>query len=160
MGIYGAWFAVDLRNYVLRNVRMGGLEFDWQANGLDYLILNIKGYFLTIFTLGIYVFWWQKDLFEYYVNNLSLYQDNKEVRFTSIATGSEFFGLMIVNFLILIFTFGLGFPWVVTRTLEFIFERIHIEGNIDFTSVKQTEEEFHDATGEDMADFFDLDLVI
>ena len=29
-------------------------------------MLNLKGYFLTLITFGIYVFWWQKELFEYY----------------------------------------------------------------------------------------------
>ena len=145
---------------MLGNVRFGNIEFDYDGDGGDYFVLNLKGYFLTIFTLGIYLFWWQKDLFEYYIDNLSLNKDVKEIALNSTVTGGGFFKLGIVNLLIIIFTLGLGYAWVVTRTLQYIFNNIELEGNIDLDSIQQTEENFKDATGEDISDFLDLDFVM
>ncbi|OYX85911.1 MAG: hypothetical protein B7Y83_03260 [Flavobacteriales bacterium 32-34-25] len=160
LGIYGAWMAMNMRNYLLGNVRFGDSEFQYDGDGGDYFMLNLKGYFLTIITLGIYSFWWQKDLFEYYVNNLSLKKNNERINFTSTATGGDFFGLVVVNVLILIFTLGLGYAWVVTRTMKFIFENVALDGNFDLDTLTQTEENYKDATGEDLSDFLDLDAVM
>lgn len=160
LGIYGAWMAMNMRNYLLGNVRFGDSEFQYDGDGGDYFMLNLKGYLLTIVTLGIYSFWWQKDLFEYYVNNLSLKKNNERINFTSTATGGDFFGLVVVNVLILIFTLGLGYAWVVTRTMKFIFDNVALDGNFDLDTLTQTEENYKDATGEDLSDFLDLDAVM
>jgi uncharacterized membrane protein YjgN (DUF898 family) len=159
-GIYGAWFAINIRKYILSHIRMGNARFDYRAHGSDYFILNLKGYFLTIFTLGIYMFWWQKDIFEFYVNNLRITDGEKKVKLTSTATGGGFAGLMIVNILIIVFTLGLGFAWVETRTLVFVMERISLNGDINFDELVQTQPDYSDATADDMADFFDFGFVI
>ena len=152
--------SINLRKYLIGNVRFGDAEFDYQGDGADYFILNLKGYFLTIFTLGIYFFWWQKDLFEYYIDNLSINKENKEIRLNSTVTGGGFFKLAIVNLAIIVFTLGLGYAWAVTRTLNYIFNNIQLDGNIDLDALNQTEENYKDATGEDLSDFLDLDFVM
>lgn len=160
LGIYSSWFKINLRNYVLSNVRFGDAELNYDGDGGDYFILNLKGYFLSIFTLGIYSFWWQKDIFEYYINNLSLHKGDKKIEFTSTATGAGFLGLLVTNFLLLIFTLGLGYAWVATRTIKFIMDHIELDGNIDLDSLQQTEENFKDATGDDISDFLDIDFIV
>lgn len=160
LGIYGAWFAINLRIYLLSNVRMGNMELNYKGEGGSFFILNLKGYFLTILTLGIYLFWWQKELFNYYVNNLTAYKGDKEVNFKSTVTGRDFFILMIVNLLILVGTLGLGYAWVVTRTINFILGKIELDGNIDLNTISQTENIYTDATGEEVGDILDLDFVI
>ena len=159
-GIYGAWMSMHLRNYVLNNVRFGNMKFRYKGNGGDYFVLNLKGYFLTILTLGIYIAWWQRDLFNYYVNNLSLHDEEREVKFRSTITGGGIFGMAIVNILILIFTLGLGYAWVVTRSLQYVFRNIQPEGTIDFNRLEQTESQYTDATGEDISDLLDFGFVI
>lgn len=159
-GIYGPWMAMNMRNYLLGNVRFGDSEFKYNGDGGEYFILNLKGYLLTIVTLGIYGFWWQKDLFRYYVDNLSLRKGNEKINFTSTATGGDFFSLIAVNLLILIFTLGLGYAWVVTRTMGFVFSHVALDGNFDLDTLTQTEENYKDATGEDLSDFLDLDAVM
>lgn len=159
-GIYGSWMAMNMRNYLLSNVRFGDAEFDYDGDGGDYFMLNLKGYFLTIFSLGIYGFWWQKDLFAYYVDNLSLQKGDEKINFTSNATGGDFFSLIMVNLLIVIFTLGLGYAWVAMRTIKFVFEHIELDGNLDLNNLLQTEENYKDATGEDMSDFLNLDMTM
>jgi uncharacterized membrane protein YjgN (DUF898 family) len=155
-GIYSPWFAMDLRRYLLSNISIGNARFVYTGGGTDYFTMSIKGYFLTIFTLGIYMFWWQKDQFEFFVNNLRLEQEGDAVFFRSTATGGGFARLMIVNFLILVFTLGLGFPWVVMRNIDFVMKSIEVSGYYSFESLQQWQADYSDATGEDMADILDL----
>lgn len=159
-GIYSSWMSINMRNYLLGNIRFGDVEFNSEGDGGDYFMLNLKGYFLTIFTLGIYAFWWQKELFEYYINNLSMSKGDKEIALNSTVTGGGFLKLAIVNLLIIIGTLGIGYAWVVTRTMKYIFENIEMEGNIDLNLLLQTEENYKDATGEDVGDFLDMDFVM
>ena len=159
-GIYGAWLSINLRTYLLNHVQMGNLKFKYSGNGGEYFGLNLKGYFLCWFTLGIYIFWWQKDLFNYYVDHLSAGHGDKQVKFKSTATGGGFFRLIMVNLLILIFTLGFGYAWAVTRTLNFAFSNIKINGNIDLEELEQTEEVYKDAMGEDVGDMFDMDILV
>jgi uncharacterized membrane protein YjgN (DUF898 family) len=160
LGIYGAWMQMNLRNYILCNVRFGSASFQYKGDGWEYFKLNFKGYLATVFTLGIYMFWWQANIFRYYIDNLELTQDDKSYTLRSTATGGNFFGLIFVNLLIFVFTLGIGYSWIVTRTLSFVFEHVEILGNVDLNALAQTEEEYKDATGEDMADFLDLGFVI
>lgn len=160
LGIYGAWFTINIRRYVISNIRIGNVRFTYTGDGTDYFWLNVKGYFLTLFTLGIYLFWWQKDQFEFFVNNLQLEQEEDAVFFHSTATGGGFAKLMIVNFLILVFTLGLGYAWVVTRTMEFVMNNIEVKGYYSFELLQQSQKDFSDATADDMADLLDLGAVI
>ena len=75
-GIYTPWFTINLRRYLLSNIKVGNAQFIYSGNGTEYFWMNVKGYFLTLLTLGIYIFWWQKDQFNFFVNNLRMQQDN------------------------------------------------------------------------------------
>jgi uncharacterized membrane protein YjgN (DUF898 family) len=160
LGIYGSWMSINLRKYIIGNIRFGNSEFEYDGDGAEYFVLNLKGYFLSIFTLGIYTFWWQKDLFDYYVNNLSLHKENEKLEFQSNVTGSGFFGLSIVNFFIVVFTLGLGYSWAITRSLKYLLSNIELEGNLNLDNITQTEANYNDATGEDLEDALDMDFVL
>ena len=43
-GIYGAWFSINLRKYILGHIQMGNAKFAYRGNGSDYFVLNLKGY--------------------------------------------------------------------------------------------------------------------
>jgi uncharacterized membrane protein YjgN (DUF898 family) len=159
-GIYGAWLSMNLRKYVVERIRVGDANFIYKGTGDDYFILNLKGYFLTLITLGIYMFWWQKELFEYFVNNLELNRQGKRIYFRSSATGGGFFSLLIVNFLIIVFTLGLGFSWTVVRTLKYVTENIQMQGDLLLEELEQAQGDYTNATGEDLADIFDFGFVI
>jgi uncharacterized membrane protein YjgN (DUF898 family) len=159
-GIYAPWFTINLRRYLLSNIKVGNAQFIYSGDGTEYFWMNLKGYFLTLLTFGIYMFWWQKDQFQFFVDNLRMQQGDDAVFFRSKATGSGFAGLMIVNFLIIIFTFGLGYPWAVTRTLTFVMSNIEVSGYYSFESLQQAQEDYSDATGEDISDLFDFGFVI
>jgi uncharacterized membrane protein YjgN (DUF898 family) len=160
LGIYGSWFHIHLRSYILDNIKVGNASFSYKGNGTSYFIINLKGMLLTIVTLGIYIFWWKKKQFEYYMNNLELTQGDKNVEFASTMTGGEFAILTITNMLLIIFTLGIGFAWVEVRTLQFIARNITITGNYSFDELQQAQQNYTDATGEDIADLLDLGFTI
>jgi len=159
-GIYGSWFVVNLRSYIIGNIKFGDIQMKYRGEGSDYFLLNLKGYFLTLLTLGIYMFWWQKELFEYYVNNVSLHKDDEKIRLKSSVEGSGLLVLSLVNVLMLIFTLGLAYAWVEMRTLKYFISNIHLSGNIDLDAIQQTEDNYNDATGEDIEDMLDMDFVM
>lgn len=161
LGIYGSWFAMNLRNYLLNHVRYGSSQFRYKGDGLEYFVLNLKGYFLTLITLGIYSFWWQRDLFNYYVDNLAWeFSDGKRIRFKSTATGGGFFGLLLGNVLLIIVTLGIGFAWAEVRTMRFILNNVELDGDADLNTVVQTESEHKDATADDLGDMLDIGVII
>lgn len=159
-GIYAAWLSINIRNYVLSNIKLGDIEFKYKGSGGEYFGMNLKGYFLTLITLGIYLFWWQRDLFAYYIDNLKLHKGEKVLNLKSTATAGGFFKLSIVNLLILVFTLGLGYAWVLARSLKFVFKSIEIEGDIDLNTILQSEENFNDATGDDISDALNIDFIM
>ncbi|MGG7662637.1 YjgN family protein [Dyadobacter sp. BHUBP1] len=158
-GIYGAWLIIELRKYIFKNLRFGNITFSYEGEGGAFFWLNIKGYFLTLLTLGIYAFWWVKDLFNYYVNNIRMYQGETRLAFRSTATAGGYFKLLIVNVLIIVLSLGLATPWAIVRTMQFVFSNIHIDGPLDVDAIIQTEADYTDATGEDLADMIDIGIV-
>ncbi|HEV7232124.1 MAG TPA: DUF898 family protein [Bacteroidia bacterium] len=161
LGFYAAWLSMNVRNYIFSHLRFGNLKFKYEGDGADYFFLNLKGYFLTIFTLGIYAFWWWRDQVNYLVDNLSAESEKGEkLTFKSNVTGGGLFKLMIVNLLLIIVTLGFGYAWVITRTLNYVFMNIEIEGTVDFDKLIQTEGNFGDATGDDLASMLDIGVVI
>lgn len=159
-GLYIPFLSIKLRTYIIRNIKVGDASFEYQGDSASYFWLCIGGYFLTIITLGIYGFWWQKSLFEFFINNLELRKDDKELKFWSKAKVSDFFELMILNFLIIVFTFGIGYPWTLVRTMKFVGRNIGIEGDLSLDELHQSQEDYSNATGDDMADMLDLGVVI
>lgn len=159
LGIYIFWFLIDIRRYVFRHARFGNISFSYEGGGTDFFVINLKGYFLSLITLGVYSFWYFRDLFNFYVDNIRMYQDGKTIAFRSTATPGGIFKLMIGNFLIVVLTLGIGAPWAIVRSLRFVTEHSLIEGDLDVNAIMQTEENYRDATGEDLADMIDIGLV-
>lgn len=158
-GIYGAWFVIEIRKYIFKHLRFGSITFSYEGEGSAFFWMNLKGYMLTLITFGIYSFWWAKDLFAYYVNNIRMYQGETALTFRSTATAGGYFKLIAVNILIIILSLGLATPWAIVRAMQFVFSNIHIDGPLDVNAITQTEADYSDATGEDLADMIDIGLV-
>ena len=103
--------------------------------------------------LSIYVvFFWFEFWFTKYVWNHTSYMNTNfrlNIRFI------PYIKLKTVNLLIYIFTIGLGWPWVAVRNNRFLTERLVLEGDLDFETIKQ-EYVKASATGESVADIFDI----
>jgi uncharacterized membrane protein YjgN (DUF898 family) len=159
LGIYTSWFINNLRTYIIGNIRFGNITFQYTGNGSDFFWLNLKGRILTGLSFGIYFFWYQMELFEYFVEHIYAEQDGKALPIRSTAKGGDFFVLTLVNGLMLVFSLGLAFPWVQARNFRFFMSNIWVQGDFDGNSLVQTEAEYRDASGDDMVDMLDLDLM-
>lgn len=158
-GIYGSWFAMNMRNYIIGKMKLGNLEFKYHGKGVDYFLMNLKGYFLSLITLGIYSFWWMRDIFAYYVDNMSAEHEGKTISFRSTVSAGDIFKIIVVNYLMLIFTLGIAYAWIVARTMRFVMDHIEIKGDINFDELKQQADSYGDATADDAGDLLDIDFI-
>lgn len=159
LGIYIPWFIHRIRKFIIPQLRFGSLKFDYTGNGFDLFIIAVKGMVLSSITLGLYMFWYRKEQMNYLVENCTVIQGENTVRLQGKFSGWELFQLGITNIIILIFTLGIGTPWVILRTFKYTVEHIQIPSEINLNQIDQTEDDFQDATGEYVADFFDLGII-
>ena len=159
-GIYSSWLQMKIRRYTHRNIRFGDINFSNEAKGGEYFLINLLGYIFSFLSLGIYTFWWNSRLFNYYYDNLELTRKDEKIKCSGTSTGGGFFGLLVGNFLIILFTLGLGRAWADIRTQKFICKNVELEGDIDINEIYQTEEEYKNAMGEGSSDYLEIDSAI
>jgi uncharacterized membrane protein YjgN (DUF898 family) len=160
LGVYASWMVMSIYKYIIENIRLGDIEFKFRGKGSTYFLLGLKGLLLTIITLGIYSPWFAKSIYQYYVSNLSAYRNGKEIKFKSTATVGDMFNLIIINYLILILTLGLGYAWVVTRSMTIIASKLEMKGDIDIDNILQTEIDYMDEEEEkEKTDFLNIDYI-
>ncbi len=158
LGIYSSWFHCNLRRYLESNIRLGNCKFSFEGKGGDLFWINFKGLFLSIFTLGIYLFWYIRNLNHYSINNSRIEQDGNICSFkSSLAPGDVFVTGFIIYFLV-VFTLGLGTPWAILRQMRMVLDNVELEGAFNPDAVIQTEENYSDATGDDLLSMLDIGL--
>jgi uncharacterized membrane protein YjgN (DUF898 family) len=139
-------------------MRVGDIEFKFHGKGKNFFLLNLKGTLLSIITLGVYSFWFSKDLYAYYINNLTLQKGEQIIRLKSTAKTGDIFVLSLLNGLTILLTLGIGYAWVVTRTINFVFSSIQPDGNIDLDTIQQTEPDYITENSEEEGSFFNIDF--
>ncbi|UYN95963.1 MAG: DUF898 family protein [Enhydrobacter sp.] len=77
--------------------------------------------------------WWQAYLIRYLVSRTRA----GEILFASAITTRQMWGFMVVNYLIVLLTLGLGWPWVMHRTLRLIASQLWIYGTPDGATIRQ-----------------------
>jgi len=164
LGIYWPCIINNVRKYIYSNTKFGDIKFNFNGGSGHYWCVSVFGWIGCIFTLGIYYPWFKKELFDFFYENISFSKDDQLVKIKSNATGGKFFKLIIGNWLIILLSIGLGYPFAKVRSMQFIAENLELYGDIDLNSVVQAEKDYSNAIGEaetDMdnsADFFDLDI--
>lgn len=157
-GIYTSWFVNNIRKYIFQNLRFGNLYFGYDGKGIDLFLINIKGIIFSILTLGIYYFWYRAEYIRYFAKHIYIKQFENTVYVNAEYKGSSLFMLHLVNFFILLFTLGLGYAFTEIRAIKFIINNLTIPSEINLDAIDQTEDDYSDAIGEDIVDFFDLGI--
>lgn len=159
LGIYRSWLEVNMRRYIVKNIRFGDVTFSFNGDGMDLFVIRFKGVILSILTFGIYYFWYSRDLYNFRINNMRVHQQGREYRLISTASVSDIFELMVLNWLMVTFTFGIATPWAIARQLRFYMGNAYISEGFDPNLIIQTEQDYNDALAEDLSDMFDLGIV-
>ena len=74
------------------------------------------------------------------------------------ATAGSLISLVIVNMLILIFTLGIGRPFIQQRLVRYMCDRLQVIGTVDVDGIIQSSAALS-KTGEGLADAFDVSVI-
>jgi uncharacterized membrane protein YjgN (DUF898 family) len=136
-GIYSFWFTNDLRRYVFGHLRYGVARFNYNGSGTDLFVMAVKAVFLLPLTLYLYAIEYRRAQMAYLFDRLHLRDGDPnlpqqgKLDFSTAYTFSGLFGLLVVNFLLVVFTFGLGYPWAVVRSLRYVFDNLSLVGDLN-----------------------------
>lgn len=150
-GIIAAIVVVASSQYVqnLFQSDFGGAEPDKLA---VYITVAIAAFFLL--TLLIVPMLWSiyiaKEL-----RTFANYTRFDGVPFSLDASAGAVIWLAVVNILILIFTLGIGWPYINQRTVRFVVDRISLDGLVDVDRIQQSQVPL-EKRGEGLADAFDV----
>ena len=153
LGFYGPYFEVRIRRFLVGYSRFGNTEFQYDGEGIDLFWQYVLAGILGVFTLGIYTAWFEAFRHRYHWGHTSF----GTARFRSSLTGGKVLGVWAVNVLLLVFTLGIAWPWVDIRNTRMRLDSLTLEGELDLDSIQQ-EAQLAAATGEEVADFLDIDL--
>ncbi len=92
-------------------------------------------YLVPILVFQLLIPWYKAAL----VRNIAKSISAGAVRFETRIKGSEMFKLLVPNFLLLLFTLGLAYPYVVLRTARYVAHHLEIVGDIEVAKVQQSE---------------------
>lgn len=95
--------------------------------------------------------WWQAYLFRYLVTHSRA----GNVLFATAITTRQMWGFLVLNYLIVVFTLGLGWPWVMHRTLKLIAAQLWLYGAPDGANIRQPADR-GPRWGEGLLDMFDV----
>lgn len=95
--------------------------------------------------------WWQAYLFRYLVSRSRA----GNVLFATAISTRQMWGFMVLNYLIVLLTLGLGWPWVMHRTLRLISSELWIYGAPDGAAIAQPTDR-GPGFGEGLLDMFDV----
>ena len=112
--------------------------------------------FFAVYTLfGLMILplrcWWQAYLLRYLVARTRA----GNVLFASAIGTRQMWGFLVLNYLIVVMTLGLGWPWVMHRTLRLICRELWIYGAPEGTQIAQPPDRIP-RFGEGLLDIFDV----
>lgn len=158
-GIYFPWMLANIYKEIASNLKWGNIRFDFTGEGGKIFVINFVGLLLSYITLGIFYFKFKSNYRNYIFNNISLSMNENRSTFKAETTGTGYFKLFMGNAFIMIFTLGLGAPYVMVRVLMYHASTTTVVGNVDFDEIEQGEIESTDAFGEGLMDTLELDLI-
>jgi uncharacterized membrane protein YjgN (DUF898 family) len=65
--------------------------------------------------------------------------------------------IVLGNLLLVLFTLGFAYPWAQVRSIHYMVRNLSLQGKTDLRRIKQKAQTVN-ATGEELASFFDLDF--
>jgi uncharacterized membrane protein YjgN (DUF898 family) len=122
---------------------------------LRTVLILVVGVFVVYTLFGLMILplrcWWQAYLLRYLVARTRA----GNVLFASAIRTGQMWGFMVLNYLIVVMTLGLGWPWVMHRTLRLISRELWVYGVPDGLAIAQPPDR-GPRFGEGLLDMFDI----
>lgn len=123
------------------------------------IIVSLIGLLLYSY---VYFGWYVRKMFEFNTNNTVIHHSNGSHNLTSKLTSKDSYFVLATNTLMVIFSFGLAFPFAYMRSLNLFLGSVEIPHEVNLDYMVQDAKEFTDATGDEMVDaldsVFDIDM--
>ena len=126
---------------------------EWLSKPLGVLAA-LAGLLLYGFFIFGFLGYFQSRISNLIWNNTTL----DKLSFKSSLRARDFMWLYFTNMLAIMFTFGLATPWAQIRMARYRASKLCIVGDVDFDQFVGDKKANIKATGEEIADFFDVDL--
>lgn len=111
----------------------------------------VLGYLTFIFT---FVAYFKSRIGNLVWNNTTL----DGLSFTSSLRARDYLWIYVTNIIAIALTFGLATPWAQVRLARYRASKLQMVGDVDFDQFVGDKKEQVKATGEEIADFFDVDF--
>lgn len=121
------------------------------ASKTFYVMLAVFAYLIIVFGLVAY---FKARIGNLIWNNTTL----EDLSFKSSLRVRDFWWIYMTNMIAIILTFGLATPWAQVRTARYRASKLQIVGDVDFDQFVGDKKDAVRATGEEIADFFDVDF--
>lgn len=176
LGILAPYVYWRQRKFIVENHRYGSTRFAFSATARDYYRLFLSAFVPLILGLGLVVAaaWVLPPLavpaglalylylFAFYsVKTTNLQFNSSQLaahRFKASLKIKEYLALVVSNSLATALTLGLFHPWARIRTLRYHLSRLSLITSGDIDSFIAGEQEQVSSVGEEMSDFFDIDI--
>ncbi len=112
------------------------------------------GYFVLFIIWGVFFLRFLAARHNHYWNHTKFVT----ARFNLNIDERDFVKLHIVNYILLIFSLGIAYPYVQIRNIKFLLDRLSLQGDLDLVAIQQ-DARTPTALGEEVASFLDIDLV-
>ncbi|MCB0646518.1 MAG: DUF898 family protein [Saprospiraceae bacterium] len=156
------WYMVYTQTYLINHTRIGNHRLNFVGDISELLLINI----MAIFSFAIvFIPMMLKMRTQFLVNNTSIHSpEGKVSRMAFTLSTGQAYSKYILNFLLTIFTGGLGGAWAYINILEMNLTNIAIESNFDPSELTQdytrkaNGEGLGEALGSSMETDFGIDL--
>ena len=126
---------------------------DWLSTPFG-LLAGLGGAILYGLFIFSFLGYFQSRISNLVWNNTTL----DKLSFKSSLRARDFLWLYLTNMLAIMFSFGLATPWAQIRLARYRASKLHIVGDVDFDQYVGDKKAEVKATGEEIAEMFDVDL--
>jgi len=136
LGLYTPFMRHHLFTYTLNNTWFGSEPVIYDGDGKALFAHFLKPYLLLIPTLGLSWFWYRAAEYRYLAEHTQL----QGVRFATTISGGDLLRLTLGNWLLLIMTLGLAYPFTLLRKAHAVSLHMRVIGDFDYARIVQNEQ--------------------
>jgi len=134
-GFYTPYATNENWGYIVNNIHYGNQNFRYEQKRKVPMGSYVAAFFLTFVTFGICWYWYDAAMTRHCVQGVTL----NGMQFKSTLTGGRLFGFSVLNWILLIVSLGLLYPFIVKRTIELHCDTTLFAGDLDYSLVRQEE---------------------